>query len=167
MTTLIIMDKQTELYKSINYLNGYSLINQDLLVNEITIFNIENIRESYGIYIENSKIKFTQNGIYNINCSLNIGVTSANQVAEIFYFLRMNNDDIIGSGGRLSLLSGNTKYSCHYNQIIRINNFETDYIEFVGFSSIQNVYISKENTKFDNPDIPITPSINISIVSIV
>ncbi len=166
MSQIICLDRLTEKYKPFYYMNAYSTKDQNLNVDTITIFEIENIREKIGINIYANKITFDQDGCYMINCSLNIGVTSANQVSEIFYTCLKNNNDIDGVGGRLSLISGNTKYSCHFNFIVKISDYKNDYLQFAGFTTLNNVYISKEISKFLPNDIPTIPSINITITQI-
>lgn len=166
---IISLDRSTETYKPIHFFNAYSLIDQAITTETIKVLNFENIRESNGIsLIDNNKIKFSQNGCYLVDCSLNIEVKSANNNAEIYYLVRKNAEIINGVGGRLTLLVGNSKYSCHYNCIIRIEDFNNDYLEFCAYSSLNNVFISTDSTNLDGLITNfISPSIDIVITQIV
>lgn len=107
----IILDRINEKYKTINYLETYSILPQNITKNTIINFTFENQIINNGFIIENDKIKFPQNGVFVIDLTLNIKVSSATQGADIFYFIKKNGS-VEGTGNSVTLFTGSSIYNC-------------------------------------------------------
>ena len=117
--------------------------------------------------LENSKILFADAGVYNIQWSGQFQNISTNADHDVFVWVRINNQDVVGSTGKISVLSEHAGIPGHilpgWNYIFNMN--ANDYLEMYWTSTSTDVTLL-HGTASTNPPYPSTASVILTAVEV-
>lgn len=127
-----------------------------------TIDGSKNVR-----LVDNSKVTFDHTGVYNIQWSGQFQNTSTNAEHDVFIWLKINDDNVIGSTGKVSVIASHAGIPGHvlpaWNYVLSMN--KNDYLEFY-WSSDSTAVTLLYGTANTNPPYPSTASVILTAVEI-
>ena len=110
--------------------------------------------------VNNSKIKFSRTGKYNIAFSFQ--VTDSAKSSSVDIWLRKSGIDVALSNTTLYLDKYNSRYVAAWNFFVDVNNVDTDYYELIWYSSSTTAELTfvPEQT---SPSVPAIPSAIVTV----